>query len=79
MKNAKTGPPRRIILKFHSSHYNLEKAVGTTDDTDDMDEAEVALERAFTQRVSAEEGPANRESGPDPCDPCHPWFLKCRI
>ena len=39
---------------------NLEKAVGTTDDTD---EEEVALERAFTQRVSAEEVPALRESG----------------
>ena len=70
---------RTTAVEVFPSTFILEKAVGTTDFTDDTDEEDVVLERAFTRRVSTEEAPALRESGYHPCHPCHPWFLNCRI
>ena len=68
-----------ILSRSSNSPIILEKAVGTTDFADDADEEAIALERAFTRRVSAEEAFAFRDSGYHPCDPCDPWFLNCRI
>jgi hypothetical protein len=62
-----------------AAFFNLEKAVETTDFTDNTDKEMIVLEWAFTQRVIVKRVSNRSGSGSHPCHPCNPWFFNCRF